>query len=88
MRDTNRRSEMEHSIAVTHERVDQRIVEDRSFDDAYGVAVGVAPDVAAASGGEIVENGHRVAMVDQAIDEMAADETGAACHQRPHVVAP
>jgi hypothetical protein len=27
-------------------------------------------------------------MFDQAIDEMAADETGTACHQRPHVVAP
>jgi hypothetical protein len=27
-------------------------------------------------------------MLDQAIDKVAADETGAARHQRPHVMAP
>ena len=88
MCDAHRRGEMEHSIAVAHKGVDQRVVEDGPFDNAYAVTLGVAPDIAAASGGEIVEDGHRIAMLDQAIDEMATDETGAACHQRPHVVAP
>jgi hypothetical protein len=85
---TDRGSEVEDAVAAVGERFDECFIEDGAFDDAYRVTLGVVSDIAAPAGGEIVENGHVIALVHQAIDKVAADKAGAASHQRPHVMAP
>jgi hypothetical protein len=88
VRDTHGGSEVEDAVAALDKRCNECLIEDGAFDDAYRVTLGVTSDIAAPAGGEIVENGHLVAMLDQAIDKVAADKAGPASHQRPHVMAP
>ena len=82
------RSEMEHAVMGFDQIVDSILIEDGALDQTNRVDVRMLREVAAAPGGEIVEDGHRVTVVDQAVDEMAADEPSATGYQRLHAMAP
>jgi hypothetical protein len=45
-------------------------------------------EIAMSARGEIIKNSDLIATRNQSINEMTADEAGAARHQDPHVMAP
>ena len=68
-----RADQVGHRLGVAHVDLDQ-----------LGAGGDRALEVLAPAGGEVVENGHLVAPLEQGVDEVRADEAGAAGDQSPH----
>ncbi len=88
MRHANRRGKVEHAVGTGDEPLDEFVVEDAALDEMHGWIRGAAREVAAPAGRQIVQHRDGVARFGKTIDEVAADETGASSHQRPHTTAP
>jgi hypothetical protein len=71
--------EMEDDLAACDRTRHGRRVGDLAFDQGGG-----GMEVLREAGGEVVEHHHVGARLDQRVDEVRADEPGAACDQSPH----
>ncbi len=73
---------MEDDLAAADGVVDALVALDVALDQLDVVAE--LGEVLAPAGGEVVEHAHLVAVVEQALDEVRADEPAAAGDERPH----
>ena len=62
-------------------------VADVCLDELGAAARERAVEVLAPAGREVVDDGHLVAALEQRVDEVRADEAGAACDECPHEAA-
>ena len=84
--DVGARREMEHALHARASRVDRGLIGNVRFDNFQPRIAMMLLKVGAPADDEAVEDAHAPALVYQAIDEMTADETRAACHQIDHNV--
>src|SRR5262245_19521185 len=74
--------EVKHAVAVAHCKLDGGALENGALDNAQSRGARDLGEILAPTGGEIIEHGHRVAIRNQPVDEMRAEETGASGDQR------
>ena len=75
--------QVDDDVTLVDQLVHHQLVEHRPLDEAEVGVRAHAVDVRQSPGGEVVERDHVVAPPEQALDEMRADEAGAAGHQIP-----
>jgi hypothetical protein len=82
------RGEVEHDLGARPlEQLEHRPgVTDVGLDQ-LGAALERRRQVLPPAGRDVVHHGHLVAAVEQRVDEVRADEAGAACHEGPHATA-
>ena len=64
--------EVEHAVAAAHCQLDRGAVENGALDNAQSRGGRDLGEILAPPGGEIIEHGHRVAVRNQPVDEMAS----------------
>src|SRR6202162_463685 len=80
--------EMEDAIMRFDQTSDGLLIQNRVLYQANRVVVCMLGEVGTIPGGEIVEHSHRVALLDEPVDKVAADEPSPTGHQRLHAMAP
>ena len=73
-----------HEVGSATELLDQGLVRHRALDEAQPGVPEDGLEVLGPAGGEVVEHDHLVPLAEERLDEVRADEAGAARHQNPH----